>query len=113
MAPAYRCPDCHKPLGGWEAACPHCGRPLTPVAPAPPAYERHRDSGVRSLLKVGLAIWAVGYPVLACSPMFATGTHTAGAAGVGVLASVLVGATLFPMWIVGLIVLGILVAIIH
>lgn len=64
---------------------------------------RHR------ILKGALAFWAVAYPVVSCSPLFVTGADSGGAATVGGLTSLIVGATLFGPWIVGVIVLGVLV----
>jgi hypothetical protein len=61
------------------------------------------------VLRWGLGLWTIAYPVVACSPMLVTGAGSAGSATAGGLTSLLVGATLFGPWIVGVIVLGVLV----
>jgi hypothetical protein len=65
----------------------------------------------RRVFKQLLGFWAVIYPILVVLPLFSTGTATAGATGVGVLAMIVVGSTLFFPWIIGLIVLAVLVAV--
>jgi hypothetical protein len=83
--------------------------PTTPaVAPAiaPPVAT---PSGIHTLLKWALAAWAIGYAVLSCSPMLITGADTGTSVAAGGIASLVVGATLFGPWIVGLLVLGVLV----
>ncbi len=66
---------------------------------------RHR------ILKQLLGLWAIAYPILIFLPLISTGTSNAGATTVGVLAMIVVGSTLFFPWIIGLIVLGVLVAV--
>ena len=66
-------------------------------------------SGLHRLFRWALAAWAIAFPVISCSPLFVTGTDSAGAVGVGGLTSLVLGATLFGPWIVGLLVLGVLV----
>ena len=76
--------------------------------PAAPPVAVPGPSGFHRLVKWALALWAIAYPVVSCSPLFATGTDSGGAAAVGGFASLVVGATLFGPWVVGLLVLGVL-----
>jgi hypothetical protein len=100
--------------------CPHCGNAITPAFAAPRFAPTHQpaaavpreDSVGRQILKVLLAIWAIGYPVLRCSPLLATGTGSAGAAGAGGFTALILSSVLFFPWIIGIIVLGILVAVV-
>jgi hypothetical protein len=109
----YSCPHCGKAIGGWEVACPHCGKAITPAFAAPQFAPPHPqaaspgDTVGRQILKVLLAIWAVAYPVLSCGPMLlANGSGSAGGLGL------LVGGVLLLPWLVGIVVLGVLVAIV-
>lgn len=52
--------------------------------------------------------WAIAYPVVSCSPLLTSGGTAGGTVATGI-ASFVVGATLFFLWIVGIIILGILV----
>jgi hypothetical protein len=57
---------------------------------------------LNTALRVLLAIWTLGYLVIACAPLL---TGDAGAGGLGLL----VGGVLFVPWLVGLLVLGVFV----
>jgi hypothetical protein len=79
------------------------------TAPESPDGDGASGSQLHRLLKGGLGLWAIAYPVMSCAPLFMTGVDSGGAAAGGGLASLVVGATLFGPWIVGLLVLGVLV----
>jgi hypothetical protein len=57
---------------------------------------------LNSLLRVALALWVLGYLVIACVPVL-TGNIVVG--GLGLLA----GAVLLVPWLIGIVVLGIFV----
>ena len=57
---------------------------------------------INTILRVVLAVWVVGYLVIACGPIF---SGDIGAGGLGLL----VGSVLFVPWLVGILVLAIFV----
>jgi hypothetical protein len=71
----------------------------------------YEGGGTRKVFKQLLAVWAIGYPIVAILPLLSTGTSTAGATAVGGLAALIVASALFGPWIVGVIILGVLVLV--
>ena len=111
-----RCPNCQAPNPAGQPYCGRCGtalgRPPSDWVPSSsPDYWASQPagpSGFHKLAKGLLALWAIAYPIVSCSPLLASG-GTAGGTAVTGIAALVVGATLFFPWIVGLLILGILV----
>jgi hypothetical protein len=62
-----------------------------------------RPSGIaRGVFRVALLVWAVAYPVASCSPVLGDG---------GVGGAIALSAVLFFPWIIGIIILGVVVAV--
>jgi hypothetical protein len=100
------CPGCSGPVGPGNAYCPACGRALSlpPASPDRPADAPAQvpSRGYRRLRLV-LLIWLIAYPIISCSPVIlgaATGGVSLGLAGL------LVAATFFVPWLVGIAILG-------
>lgn len=79
------------------------------------ALENAGSSGtevdVKAILRWVLIVWVVAYPVISCSPLAAGDGTDAGAVVAGG-AAMLTGAMLFFPWVVGVIILGILYAVV-
>ena len=69
--------------------------------------EPERRGSLNGKLKIGLAIWAVAYPVVACGPAWITEGAVIGTIGNAV--SFFLASLLFVPWLLGLVVLGALV----
>ena len=63
---------------------------------------------MNGFFRVLLAIWAVGYPVVACGPFLLGAQFDVPGAAVGGLVSLFLAASLFAPWVAGLIILGLL-----
>jgi zinc-ribbon domain len=122
-APRY-CTSCGAERRDADAFCARCGRPfraavaaaqtVAQVPPPSPQWQppaRTGDSGLRKILKLGLVIWTLGFPVVSCSPLLATGAATPGAAAVGGLTALLISSALLVPWLIGIVILGVLVAV--
>jgi len=70
------------------------------------------DSGLRSLLKPVLVVWTLGYPVISYSPLLLAGQGAGGAAAGG-LAALFAASFLLVPWLIGIVVLGVLVAVVR
>ena len=83
-----------------------------PAHVPPPRDERlaPRSSTPHVLLKWALALWAIAYPIVSCSPML-IGTSSAGAAAATGFASIILGTALLVPWLIGIVILGVLVLV--
>jgi hypothetical protein len=67
---------------------------------------------MKTLARLVLLGWTIGFPVVSCAPLLATGTDSAGATGVGILAAIIVGGTILVPWLIGVVIFGIIYAVI-
>ena len=66
---------------------------------------------MHDFLRVLLAIWAVGYPVVACGPLLLGATQDAPGVLIGGVLSLFLGTALLGPWIAGLVILGVLTVV--